>query len=174
MCIDRGGIRLYDFPEPEYIDCDIERSIYHWGGIPKRVPIWSLPPLDHMYSFHNASPVWYDGTVYRLILSTTNGVLGLIVPANKGDKPSIIKLSNFANQPLSHCLGVCKAYIHIKESGIRIGYSRDGAGGFPVIDYPSEKHEAFSTFHYCSHFDEANGRFVYIGRKGIKVVDFLR
>lgn len=168
MCIDDGGIRLYDFPEPKHIEWDIDTD---FEDAPKRGPIWSHSSLDLISTY--LSPVCYDGTAYRFILSTQNGFWGFFIPENKDDNPSIIQLSNFASQPLTYCLGVCKAYTYLRGDGIRIGYSWDDEGGFPVINYPGGRQQGLSSLIPFSQFDETNGRFVYIDG-GVTVVDIFR
>lgn len=151
---------------------DIEDEDMSQFDIPNREPIWSHPSLDPISTY--ASPVCYDGTAYRLVVSTGNGFWGLIIPEAKDDNPLIIKLSSFASQPLTLHLGVCKTYTDIDRDGIdiRTGYSWDDEGGFPMMNYSSERQEGIPFFGLYARFDEVNGRLAYVLDQGIRVVDF--
>lgn len=144
-----------------------------FGHFPSREPIWShsLPGGTYKCS----SPVYYDGTTYRLAINVGDLIWGLSFPATKDSDPSVVKLMNTPQGWDTCILGVCKAYAYRNESGTRkrIEYSWSDGGGTPTIRHSGVKRKDAQTRFRYSAFDEEVGRFVYLTGRDIIVEDYF-
>lgn len=117
----------------------------------------------------------YSGTVYRIVVSTSNGIWGLILPTTKGNAPSVVRLSNVSDRWDKCIPGIRKAYAFRGEDGtsVRIGYNWDDGGGVPTIRYFRGKRKGDAPPGRSMAFDEDVGRFVYLDNSGVIVVDYF-
>lgn len=120
-------------------------------------------------------PARYNGTFYRIVVSTSNGIWGLIVPTAKGNVPTVVRLSNVSDRWDKCIPGIRKAYAFRgeDETSVRIGYSWDDGGGVPTIRYFRGKRKSGVPPGRHIAFDEELGRFVYLDSRDVVVVDYL-
>lgn len=163
-------MELYDLPEPNYTHTGLDTVIIA-PSAPAHDPIWS-----HTFSNDGKasySPMYCDGEMHRLVVSTNKGIWGLVLSKKKGDAPSIAQLSTFSNSQAVCVPAIRKALALYGEGvhGVRIGYSwNDGRGGV----FPIQRALKPSPYTYGQpSFDEENGRFVWRMREAIMVVDLL-
>lgn len=165
-----GFANIYALPEPEHTEG------FELDNIPSREPLWSR---FLGFGTIRTSPISYDGSAYRLILTTGGGTWGLVVPASNDNNPLITKLSDFYTEEGVCIPGICKAYAETydkKGTSVRIGYSWDDGGGIPAITYSNKGRRAILDGGRSPILDEESGRLVYISRRydsDIMVVDFL-
>ncbi len=176
LCLSRRGqVKIYDFPEPQHFGGGTDGVTPQYQSPPNHKPIWSHS-LSGSISQHPVytSPLYYDGTVYRLVARTDNGIWGLLIPATKDDNPSTIQLSKFSSGMRQCVPGVYKAYaLHGRDGiGIRVGYGWDD-NGLPTTNYCNGQPKSFPVFTGSPNFDELSGRIVYCLNSDIMVADFL-
>ncbi len=165
----RGQVQLYDFPEPEDFHGYTEPQ---YQGISNREPISSLSIPGNTSGIHT-SPVYFDGTTYRIIAIMSTGIWLLVLNATKDDSLSIIQFSNVPSWPRFCIPRLHKAYaLNGKDgAGVRIGYSW-GDNDIPAVTYSSGEPKNF-TLYSAPNFDEESGRFVFLVGSDIVIVDFL-
>ncbi len=104
----RGEAQLYDFPEPE--------DFRFRGSTEPQFQSVREPISSHLIpsgtSRVRTSPVYFDGTTYRLVVNTGIGFWGMVFTTTKGDSPLIVQLSNVLSYPGSCTPRICKAYAH--------------------------------------------------------------
>lgn len=165
-------MELYSFPEPEDIDAE-ENLVPHEAAL-VRQPIWS-----HSFSDGETvccSQLYWDGTTYRLVISTDKGIWGLSCLASTKDTLSITQLSNFTNKSSVCAPGVRKAYAYCGKDvmGVRLGYAwENGKDSNSELTYTNGETKSAQLIGDCAAFDEQSGRFVYLTKRDITVVDFV-
>ncbi len=141
--------------------------------IPVREPLWT-----HSFSegwIMDCSPLYYEGVRYRLVLGTSQGFWGLVLPATKELPPTITHLSMSLSQ-LSTCApGIRKAFAldGKGKTGIRIGYNWDRGGGISNLNYKNVEPMTVISGGLCPLFGEEHGRFMYRDRETIRIIDFI-
>lgn len=176
LCIKPQAIvELYDIPEANHTDVEDVVETAPW--VPARDPIWS-----HTFSSDGrmyCSPLYRDGATRRLVVSSNQGIWGLVFPDMEEGAPSITLLSTFSNRWAICVPGIHKAYALYGEdtTGVRIGYSWDDEeSGIAPMSYINGTPKASLLSARPPAFDEEHGRFVWRmvgGETNIKVVDFL-
>lgn len=164
-------VELYNIPEPSYTQVEPGVEIRH-PSAPAHNPIWSHTFSNDGRMYY--SPMYRDGAIHRLVVSTNQGIWGLVVSTEKGDIPSIIQLSTFSNE--IQCAPAIRKALALQHSGVdgfRINYNWDGGGGGGVYQHNNtSQSQPWDTLGQPS-FDEQSGRFVWCLRWGIMIVDLL-
>lgn len=170
----RGGVSLFDIPEPEYAGIKQNLGSHPPEGLSNPEPIWSydLPRSGDVYY----SPLYHDGaTTYRFTASASNGIWGFIIPAKKGQPSSIVQLSTFFDRRTICIPGLYKTfalYNDIDEGGIRIGYDWDDRSVATTYIRGELRGNPLSDPMRLA-FDEESGRFLYYQGNEVVVLDFL-
>lgn len=164
-------VELYDFPEPNY--AHVEDILTRAPSAPARDPNWS-----HTFSSDGriyCSPPYGDGTMYRFVVSTNQGIWGLVFPAMEEGAPLVTQLSTFSNRRAVCVPGIRKALALYGEgtSNVRIGYSWDEVGGDMPSRYINGTPQTSPFYGRYSAFDEENGRFVWHRMDNIMILDLL-
>lgn len=168
LCISQDHeLHIYDL-KPEYIE--LTKVTGDRPDIALHRPSWTHL-LDDRGNI-SFSRLYFDGTNYRQVISTVEGIMGLLIPASREESPTIIKLSGFNRYPTVYGLGLHKGYFMLGATNNRFGWS-----------WSSDQHaysngeitDAECTIAPSSDFftfDEELGRLAFIGNKQISVLDF--
>ncbi|KAF9447783.1 hypothetical protein P691DRAFT_775891 [Macrolepiota fuliginosa MF-IS2] len=165
LCVyDKGdGIHIYDIPAPEKVN--FQQIISRVLSSPVRLSAWSYPVEVGYMGF---SELYFDGSRYQQVISTVQGVLGLVIPVSKEELPTVVKLSDLWHTPAIHGLGFLKGYVPYGEDGIRFGYSWDS----DITYQRGWENTTWAYKEYKMDFDEGTGRFGYIEDNNIGLIDF--
>jgi len=165
LCVyDKGeGIHIYDLPSPQKVN--FQQIISRVLSSPVSLSAWSYPLEAGYMGF---SKLYFDGRCYQQVISTVQGVLGLVIPASNAELPTVVKLSNQGHTPAVHGLGFLKGYVPYGEGGIRFGYSWDSN----VTYQRGWENATWAYKEYRMDFDEETGRFAYIKDNDIGLIDF--
>lgn len=164
-------MELYDIPEPVYTP--VEDTLIKAPSALARDPSWS-----HTFSGDGrmyCSPLYRDGALYRFVVSTNQGIWGLVFPAIEEGAPSITQLSTFSNRRAICVPGIRKALALYGEGifDVRIGYSWDDVGGDIPLEYINGTPRSSPIIGRYPAFDEESGRFVWQTMETILILDFF-